>query len=49
MMDSGVRPVLLGMKSADFGARRRAIESGRAAMLQVLPQLRAAMIEKSRP
>ena len=47
--DVVVRPVLLGMKSADFGARRRAIESGRAAMLQVLPQLRAAMIEKSRP
>ena len=43
-----VRPVLLGMTSADFGSRRRAIEAGRAAMLQALPALRAAMVAKSR-
>lgn len=43
-----VRPVLLGMTSADFGSRRRAIEAGRAAMLQALPALRAAMLAKSR-
>jgi len=46
--DVVVRPALLGVKSADFGARRRAIEAGRAAMLQALPQLRAAMLAKSR-
>nr|WP_315187576.1 patatin-like phospholipase family protein [uncultured Albidiferax sp.] len=46
--DVVVRPVLLGMTSADFGSRRRAIEAGRAAMLQALPALRAAMLAKSR-
>ena len=46
--DVVVRPVLLGMKSADFGSRRRAIEAGRAAMLQALPALRAAMLAKSK-
>ena len=46
--DIVVRPVLLGMKSADFGSRRRAIEAGRAAMLQALPALRAVMLAKSR-
>ena len=45
--DVVVRPVLLGMKSADFGSRRRAVEAGRAAMLQALPALRAAMAAKS--
>lgn len=42
-----VRPALLGVKSADFGARRRSIEAGRAAMLQALPQLKAAILAKS--
>ncbi len=45
--DLVVRPSLLGVKSADFGARRRAIEAGRAAMLQALPQLKAALLAKS--
>jgi NTE family protein len=45
--DVVVRPALLGVKSADFGARRRAIEAGRAAMLQALPQLKAAILAKS--
>jgi NTE family protein len=45
--DVVVRPAMLGMKSADFGSRRRAIEAGRAAMLQALPALRAVMLAKS--
>jgi len=43
-----VRPALQGVSSADFGARKRAIESGRQAMLAALPQLRAAIEAKSR-
>lgn len=35
-----VRPPLSGVKSADFGARRRSIEAGRSVMLAMLPQLR---------
>jgi len=35
-----VRPPLIGVKSADFGARRRSIEAGRSAMLAMLPQLK---------
>ncbi len=38
-----VRPSLTGVASSDFGARRRAIEAGRIAMLALLPQLRAAL------
>ena len=38
-----VRPSLRGFGGVDFSARRRAIEAGRAAMLQLLPQLRTAM------
>jgi NTE family protein len=33
--------------SSDFGARRRSIEAGRQAMLQMLPQLKAAIAAKS--
>ncbi len=36
-----VRPPLSGVKSADFGARRRSIEAGRSVMLAMLPQLRS--------
>ncbi len=36
-----VRPTLSGVKSADFGARRRSIEAGRSVMLAMLPQLRS--------
>ncbi|MDH4481870.1 MAG: patatin-like phospholipase family protein [Rhodoferax sp.] len=43
-----VRPALQGVSSADFGARKRAIESGRQAMFAALPQLRAAIDAKSR-
>jgi len=38
-----VRPSLAGLKSADFSARQRAIDSGRAAMLAALPALRARL------
>ena len=38
-----VRPALTGVASSDFGARRRSIEAGRAAMRAALPQLRAAL------
>jgi NTE family protein len=41
-----VRPVLVGMGSADFGDKRRAIAAGRRAMQRVLPQLQAAMAAK---
>ena len=36
-----IRPSLVGLKSADFSARQRAIDAGRAAMLAALPALRA--------
>ena len=38
-----VRPSLVGLKSADFSARQRAIEAGRAAMLAALPALKAKL------
>lgn len=41
--DVVVRPSLTGLKSADFSARQRAIDAGRAAMLAALPALRARM------
>ncbi|MFZ2386516.1 MAG: patatin-like phospholipase family protein [Polaromonas sp.] len=41
--DVVVKPSLTGLKSADFSARQRAIDSGRAAMLAALPALRAKL------
>lgn len=41
--DVVVRPALLSVGSSDFGARRRSIEAGRAAMLALLPQLHGAI------
>ncbi len=41
--DLVVRPALNDVGSADFKARRRSIEAGRAAMLQALPKLKAAL------
>lgn len=41
--DVVVRPSLTGLKSADFSVRQRAIDSGRAAMLAALPQLKAKL------
>ena len=43
-----VRPPLVGVGGADFAARRRAIDAGRLAMRQLLPQLRAAMEAKTK-
>lgn len=45
--DVVVRPALSGVSSADFSARRRSIEAGRAAMLQLLPQLRSRIAARS--
>ena len=41
--DLVVRPALNDVGSADFKARRRSIEAGRAAMLQALPKLKEAL------
>ena len=38
-----VRPALTGVKSADFSARMRSIEAGRAAMREALPGLKVRM------
>lgn len=46
--DIVVRPNLPGVGSSDFGARKRSIEAGRQAMLQLLPQLRQAIVAKTR-
>ena len=46
--DLVIRPALAGMKGADFGARKRAIEAGRAAMLQQIPRLKQLIAEKTR-
>lgn len=47
--DLVVRPALPGVKSADFGARRRSIEAGRLAMQQALPGLKAALALARQP
>ena len=41
--DVVVQPSLAGLKSADFSARQRAIDAGRAAMLAQLPALKAKL------
>ena len=41
--DVVVRPSLVGLKSADFSSRQRAIDAGRAAMLAALPALKAKL------
>ena len=43
LADVVVRPSLVGLKSADFTSRQRAIDAGRAAMLAALPALRAKL------
>lgn len=45
--DVVVKPVLPGVSSSDFGARKRSIEAGRQAMLQLMPQLRSAIAAKT--
>ena len=48
--DVVVRPAQLGLKSADFSARQRAMDAGRAAMLAALPALKARLAARaSRP
>jgi NTE family protein len=46
--DLVVRPSLVGMGSADFASRRRAIEAGRAAMQKLIPQLKAALVARTK-
>ncbi len=43
--DVVVRPSLVGLKSADFSARQRAMDAGRAAMLAALPALKAKLAQ----
>ena len=43
-----VRPALVGVKSGDFTAKKRAIEAGRLAMQQAMPQLRALIEAKTK-
>ena len=45
--DVVVRPSLVGLKSADFTLRQRAIDAGRAAMLVALPALKARLAGES--
>lgn len=45
--DVVVRPALPGVSGSDFSARKRSIEAGRQAMLQLLPQLRLAIAAKT--
>ncbi|WP_354001622.1 patatin-like phospholipase family protein [Caenimonas aquaedulcis] len=46
--DVVVRPALAGVGGADFTARRRSIDAGRAAMQRLLPQLRSAIEAKTK-
>ena len=43
-----VRPALVGVKSGDFTAKRRAIDAGKLAMQQAMPQLKALIEAKSK-
>jgi NTE family protein len=46
--DVVIRPKLDGVGSADFTARRRAVQAGREAALAILPLLRQRIVEKTR-
>ncbi len=46
--DVVVRPALQGVGSSDFGARKRSIAAGRAAMQMRLPELKLALEARSR-
>lgn len=46
--DIWVRPSLVGLRSADFSARQRAIDAGRQAMQAALPELRSRLIAAQR-
>ena len=41
--DVVVKPSLVGVKSADFAARRKSIEAGREAMLKAMPKLKEVL------
>ena len=45
--DVVVKPAQLGLTSADFSARQRAMDAGRAAMLAALPALKARLAAKA--
>jgi NTE family protein len=47
--DVVLRPVLTGLSGADFSARRRAIEAGRAAATAALGALREKIVARTRP
>jgi NTE family protein len=47
--DVVLRPVLTGLSGADFSARRRAIEAGRAAATAALGALREKILARTRP
>ncbi|MBU6502604.1 MAG: patatin-like phospholipase family protein [Burkholderiales bacterium] len=47
--DLVVRPDLNGVTSADFAARRRAIDAGRVAMQRLLPRLRQLIKDDAKP
>ena len=46
--DVVVRSSLNGIASSDFSSRKRSIDAGRKAMIQAMPQLRAAIAAKTR-
>jgi NTE family protein len=46
--DVVVRPALQGVGSSDFGARKRSIAAGRAAMQMRLPELKLALEARAR-
>jgi NTE family protein len=46
--DVVVRPELVGVKSGDFTAKRRAMDAGKLAMQRLLPQLRAQIEAKTK-
>jgi NTE family protein len=46
--DAVIRPKLDGVSSADFTARRRAIQAGREAAQALLPLLRQRIADKTR-
>jgi NTE family protein len=43
-----VRPELAGVKGGDFGAKRRSMDAGKAAMQKAIPQLKALIEAKSK-
>ena len=47
--DVVVRPAQTGLTSADFSARQRAMDAGRAAMLAALPALKARLAARASP